>query len=540
MKEQQIAAIYARISKEDADRAKAGDDSESIQNQKLLLIDYATSNGFLVHNIYVDEDMSGFSDRPSFKQMIKDAADGLFNTIICKHQSRFTRDMETVERYIHGYFVEWGIRFISLTDNVDTNVKGNKKARQIYGLINEWYSEDLSENIRAVFRKKMEAGQFLGAFACYGYEKDAKNKHKLVIDNDAAIIVKEIFFLYLEGYGVGSIAAILTQRGIPTPTIHKKEKGLRYHNPAAGIYSEKYGAWSGRTIARILRNEAYTGTLAQGTERKISYKTKKSMPLPKSEWIVIPNNHKPIIETDVFNKVQNLINGRRRRHSNDKGHKSDNLKPHIFAGKLVCADCGGVMQRSGISRDGSSRYVRCTLASKTRKRNCTPHSIRQDRIEDIVKERIRQFINQILEGDSEQKIINGVAARVTAEGSPYPYIKKQVSEISSKISQIQRNIAMAYADKLNEKINEADFQYFKEVFEEEKRSFINKKQYLEAELTKHSLHQNQIDGIVAVLEEFKVMDTLTHEIVNDFIDHVKIGEKNPETGEQTLTIQWII
>ncbi|MCL2376213.1 MAG: recombinase family protein, partial [Defluviitaleaceae bacterium] len=161
MQKQQIAAIYCRLSKEDLDKAHKGDDSESIQNQKLLLVDYAVSNGFLVHNVYVDEDLSGFSDRPAFKQMIKDAASGLFNTIICKSQSRFTRDMGMVERYIHGYFAEWGIRFISLTDGVDTNVKGNKKARQIYGLINEWYSEDLSENIKTVFRKKMEAGQFV-------------------------------------------------------------------------------------------------------------------------------------------------------------------------------------------------------------------------------------------------------------------------------------------------------------------------------------------------------------------------------------------
>ena len=161
------AALYCRLSKEDLE--KSGNESESIQNQKMLLVDYATANDFAIHKIYTDEDKSGFGDRPAFRQMIKDARAGFFNTIICKHQSRFTRDMELVEKYIHGHFVDWGIRFISITDHVDTDIRGNKKARQIHGLINEWYSEDLSENIRAVFRKKMQQGQFIGAFACYGY-----------------------------------------------------------------------------------------------------------------------------------------------------------------------------------------------------------------------------------------------------------------------------------------------------------------------------------------------------------------------------------
>lgn len=130
-----IVAIYCRLSKEDLDKQSKGDDSESIQNQKLLLMDYAMKNEFIIYKIYVDEDFSGFSERPQFKRMVQDAKNGLFNIILCKHLSRFTRDMELVERYIHGLFVEWGVRFISLTDSVDTNVKGNKKARQINGLI---------------------------------------------------------------------------------------------------------------------------------------------------------------------------------------------------------------------------------------------------------------------------------------------------------------------------------------------------------------------------------------------------------------------
>ena len=129
------AGLYCRLSKEDEDKLNKGDDSESIQNQKLLLMDYAMAQGWSVHKIYDDDDRKGFDrDRPKFNQLLEDAERGLFNIVLCKHQSRFTRDMELVERYLHNEFIMWGIRFVSVVDHVDTNVKGNKKARQIYGL----------------------------------------------------------------------------------------------------------------------------------------------------------------------------------------------------------------------------------------------------------------------------------------------------------------------------------------------------------------------------------------------------------------------
>ena len=215
------AAIYCRLSKEDDEKIREGDESESIQNQKMILTEYAARNGFILHEIYADDDYSGLdSDRPAFNQMIRDAKKGLFNTIICKTQSRFTRDMEVVEKYLHGLFPLLGIRFIGVVDHVDTNNRGNKKARQINGLINEWYCEDLSESIKSVYKSKMQQGQFLGAFAPYGYIKDPQDRHRLIIDNEAAQVVKKIFQLYLEGFGVQKIRNKLYEEGIPTPTVY--------------------------------------------------------------------------------------------------------------------------------------------------------------------------------------------------------------------------------------------------------------------------------------------------------------------------------
>ena len=166
------AAIYCRLSRED-DNLACDEVSESIQNQQKLLCEYAKKNGFSVYCMYVDENYSGLDNtRPAFCRMIEDARCGRFDTILCKNQSRFTRDMETAQYYLNEVFPLWHVRLIGICDGVDTNDMKNLRLRQINGLINEWYSEDLSDNIRQILRDKMMRGQFIGSFACYGYTKD--------------------------------------------------------------------------------------------------------------------------------------------------------------------------------------------------------------------------------------------------------------------------------------------------------------------------------------------------------------------------------
>ncbi len=240
-----LCAIYCRLSKEDEDKQQL--ESESIQNQKSMLVKYAVERGWDIYNLYCDEDFSGAdSHRPDFNQMLKDAEAKRFQIILCKSQSRFTRDMELVEKYIHGKFLLWGIRFIAIADNVDTDVKGNKKARQINGLINEWYLEDLSENIRLVFDFKRRQGQYIGGFPIYGYQKDPTDKNKLVMDETAAGVVRQIYDWYLEGNGVQHIAYLLNQRG--AISLHesgfpcgKRRHDTKAEDPATGAGAPGHG-----------------------------------------------------------------------------------------------------------------------------------------------------------------------------------------------------------------------------------------------------------------------------------------------------------
>lgn len=312
-----LAAIYCRLSKEDSGREE-GTNSESIVNQKKLLTDYAAKQDFKIFDYYIDEDRSGLDrERPEFLRLIEDARLGRFGVVLCKTQSRFTRDMEMVEKYIHGLFPLWGIRFISVVETYDTAVKGNKKARQISGLVNEWYCEDLSENIRAVLHKKMRDGEFIGSFACYGYVKSA-DRHGLLIEEETAEVVRRIYQMYLEGDSCRVIAAKLTGERILTPTAWKLRKGLNYSNPSAmqGSLAEGDSAeytWSPNTIKRIISNETYTGTLVQGREQKVSFKSKKIKTVPREAWIRVENHHPAIIDRGVFKSVEALRADKRKR-----------------------------------------------------------------------------------------------------------------------------------------------------------------------------------------------------------------------------------
>ena len=201
------AAIYCRLSEEDRNKQCATDDSNSIQNQKAMLLQYAAEMGWEIYRIYSDDDYTG-SDRrrPEFVRLLADAEQRKFDIVLCKTQSRFTRELELVEKYIHGLFPIWGIRFVSIVDNADTANKGNKKSRQINGLVNEWYLEDMSENIRSVLTNRRENGFHIGAFALYGYKKDPEQKGHLIIDEEAAAVVREVFTLFASGMGKTAIA----------------------------------------------------------------------------------------------------------------------------------------------------------------------------------------------------------------------------------------------------------------------------------------------------------------------------------------------
>ena len=384
-------AIYCRLSEEDRGKSSVEEDSMSIQNQKSMLIQYASEQGWFVYDIYSDDDYAG-SDRkrPEFNRLLSDAKTGCFNIVLCKTQSRFTRELELVETYIHGLFPLWGIRFVSIVDHADTANKGNKKSRQINALVNEWYLEDMSENIRSALTCRRKNGFHIGSFALYGYKKDPDQKGHLLIDEEAAAIVREVFTLYAGGQGKTAIARILNHRGVPNPTEYKRLNGLRYRQP-----SSKTGTlWSYYSISEMLKNEIYTGSMVQGKYGSVSYKTKQNVPRPKNLWYRVENTHAPIIEKDLWVLVQTRLKENTRPFQNGA--------VGLFSGKVRCANCGYTM-RSAKSR--GRHYLTCSTRHISSDA-CIGAFISTDNLEKLVLTQLNRLSDTLLDLEEMEQTLN--------------------------------------------------------------------------------------------------------------------------------------
>ena len=521
-------AIYCRLSDEDRNKSNSFNDSESIQNQKNLLTKYAINNDWDIFKIYSDDDWSGLdSERPEWNLMIKDAETKKFNIILCKSQARFTRDMEAVEKYLHHKFIEWSIRFIGIVDNSDTQNKGNKKQRQIMGLTNEWYCEDISDNIRAVFDAKRNEGKFIGSFATYGYMKDPKNKNKLLVDNEAAQVVQMIFDWYINGYGTQHIAFMLNEKGILNPTKYKQEAGLNFKN---SFESNDLGLWNKTTVKRILKNEIYIGNMVQGIRRKVSYKSKKIIATPKNEWIKVENTHNPIIEKRLFDEVQRRIIQRQR--STGEG------QAHIFATKVRCADCGNTMSKLTTFRGNKKlySYLRCKVYATTGNKSlCTSHSIRLDNVIDVVSIKLKEYINMFLDESS-------VFSRLQAEeeiNKQQQNFKRQLLNIEKQMNQNSLVLKNLYLDKVNGIITNEQFIELNKNFSDEKIALNLRKEELENSILHLKEKAKDINNWVEIVKQYKDFNELTHSMVSEFIDYIEIGEKDKETREQKIKIHWL-
>lgn len=515
-------AIYCRLSEEDKNKVNSSDDSESIQNQKSMLINYANEKGWCLYDIYVDDDYSGIdSTRPDFNRMLKDAEARCFNVILCKTLSRFTRDMELVERYLHNKFIEWGIRFISIVDNADTENKGNKKARQIAGLINEWYLEDSSESIRAVFLNKKKTGQYIGSFPVYGYQKDPTNKNHLVIDLNTCETVRTMFNMYLNGYTTPKIALYFNNEGIPSPTKYKRDNGCTIPS------NTKTELWAKDSILKMLKNQMYIGNMVQNYMRKASYKSSKWISLPPEERIIVEGTHEPIISKDVFWEVQKMISENRKTFKN-------NGTPHCLAGKLRCLDCGSTIYRKTYSSDPARTYFRCKLSAMI-DRGCTPHSILMRDLFKMVTERVRQYLNEYVDFDSLANDIGTVTVLNQRIGS----CRQELACIERGIADKTNMLRDLYTDKYKGIISEEQFVQLNETFAKEQKQLENRQRNLNTEINLLVDEELQENRKAIIIDKYKNFTELNHELVRALIDYIEVGEKNPETRKQEIRIHWL-
>lgn len=452
--------------------------------------------------------------------MIDAAKEKKFQIILCKTQSRFTRDMELVEKYIHGLFPIWGIRFIAVADNADTEVKGNKKARQINGLVNEWYLEDLSENIRMVFDMKRRQGQYIGGFPIYGYQKDSKDHNHLIIEPEAARIVRQIFQWSLEGHGKQEIAKMLNDQGIPNPTRYKTEHGWASGHPV----SNNHGLWNKTTVWRILRNEMYTGVMLQGRRKKVSYKSKVVIDVPEEQWFRVEGAHEAIIDRELFEKVQQ---GLRLRSKTDGTGEA-----HLLSGLVKCMDCGSTMSKTTNCQQGRPRvsYLRCKLyADSGREKLCTRHSIRLNRLIELVSERIRYYVQNYYKLEDLDIQPPPDTRREALEQE-----QKSLTAQLEKRSQALKNL---YLDKVSGVLSEGQFMELNQDFLAEKKRLERRLAQIDQELGKHVESLDQA-AVMERAKELLKLESIPRELVVTLIEKIEVGEKDRESGNQEIRITW--
>lgn len=504
-----VCAIYCRLSREDEE--KTGE-SESIQNQKSMLIHYAAEQGWDIWQIYCDEDYSGVDrERPGWNAMLEAAEQRRFQIILCKTQSRFTRDMELVEKYIHGLFPLWGIRFVSVVDHTDTENRGNKKARQISGLINEWYLEDLSDNVRAVFAQKRRTGQYIGSFAPYGYRKDPADHNRLLIDEAAAETVRLIFRLFLGGTGVGQIAGILNGRGILSPAGYRRS---RSPSPPGNARINASGLWSHTAVGRILRNEVYIGTTVQGLRRKASYKSKQLLSVPPEEWVRVAGTHEPVIERGAFDEVQRLIGRKNRQDAAGRVHP--------LAGLVRCLDCGGAMQRLTTTYRGTAKsYLECGRYASSRKAPaCTKHTIRLEELNCLIEEKIRAHLSAYCGEDLKTAPVSPSALQSQTAEQELHSLRRQSAALAAAMKTL-------YLDRSGGLITDQEFSELSASLRTDREACSRRI----AELEPLSVDQAAREGPAAPFQ-------VSRGLIRRMVKSIEIGERDPETNRQRVVIHW--
>lgn len=513
------AALYCRLSEEDKNKQSAADESESIQNQKSMLLSYAMEQGWDIYNIYSDDDYAGADrNRPAFLRLLADAEQRKFDIVLCKTQSRFTRELELVEKYIHGLFPLWNIRFVSIVDNADTANRGNKKSRQINGLINEWYLEDMSENIKSVLTDKRKNGLHIGAFALYGYKKDPGRKGHLLIDEEAAAVVREVFTLFSKGYGKTAIARMLNDRGVPNPTEYKRLQGLRYQPPKA-----KTGTlWKYSAIANMLVNEIYIGNMVQGRYGSVSYKTKVNRPRPKAQWYRIPATHEPIIEKELWDRVQFTL--------------AQRAKPFItgeiglFANKARCMYCGSSM-RSSKSR--GQHYLQCANRYVA-KSACIGSFISVAKLEQAVVAECNRLSETYLDQSELQQNI----ACFPAPDKEKPGLETELLSCRKKIAEYAKGIRELYLDKVKGILSENDYLELSHDFVKEKKRLEQLADILQERLRMLEQAAAAGNSPEQFLAQSIRLEHLNREMVEHFIDHILVGKRMPDTQGVPIEIHW--
>ena len=518
MKRQQeeFTALYCRLSQDDGREGE----SNSIVNQKEYLMKYAKEHGFPNPKFYVDDGYTGTNfDRPSFKEMSADIEKGLVKTVIVKDLSRFGRNYIEVGSYSEIIYPEAGVRFIAIMDNVDTGSLESNEFAAFTNLFNEWYPKSTSKKVKEVKKAKGLAGEHLGA-PPYGYLRNPDDKTRWLVDEEAAAVVRRIFLLCMQGYGPTAIADMLWADKVLTPSAYKASKGI-----GVAMVSENPYNWHQSKVVEILEDVAYIGITESFKSTRLGFKSKKRIPTSKDRRAYIENAHTPIIDSEVWEKVQMIRQGKRRRN------RTGNIS--MFSGLLYCADCGAKLNLC-VVRD--KPYFRCAkYKGNSRNKECTQHYIREDALQKLVLKQLQHFLSYLQQFE-RVFIRQQIDATLAERRYELSAKQKQIEKDEKRIKELDRLFRKIYEDNVNGKLNDERFYKLSDGYEAEQEQLKQEIEALTAEVSESDTETTNVAKLIAVTKKYTRIDELTPEVLNAFVDKIIVHEREKKGGRRTQEI----
>lgn len=500
-----ITALYCRLSRDDENEGVSG----SIKNQAEILQQYAAENSFKNTRLFIDDGFSGTTfNRPAFNEIMKLGEEGKIATLIVKDHSRLGRNRLVVGSLLEEEFDRMGIRYIAIMDNIDTK-NGISDLVPMQDWFNEWHAKNTSDKVRKVFKSKGESGKPLTSNPPFGYMKSPDDKYQWIIDEPAAEIVKRIFKMCVSGMGPSQIANKLSAEKVPTPTEYWISVGRKCGKPPSVPFH-----WCPAMIANILKRQEYCGDTVNFRSTTKSFKNKKRVDRPESEWIIFENTHPAIVDRDTFKLVQKIREGRHR--------QTRTGKVSIFSGLVFCEDCGQKMYyQSGKKDRRDPPHFMCSSYSKNPD-TCTSHYIGERTLTNLVLESMRRvFLNiQAFEKEFVRKQVESYGSdkkkELTAKRREFEKAKKRIAEIDKLIQRI-------YEDNVIGKLSDERFATLSNTYETEQKKLKEKlpemESYLEAETDKTVNLQKFVQKVKAITEPTE----LTGELVHEFIDKIVVS-----------------
>ena len=526
VKEDKITALYCRLSRDDEMQG----DSNSIRNQKSILQKYADDGGFTNTAFFVDDGYSGTTfDRPDWNRLMELVDSGKVGTIIVKDMSRLGRDYLKVGMYTEMVFPNAEVRFIAINNGVDSDNQAENDMTPIINIFNEFYAKDTSRKIRAVFKAKGLAGKPLCTNPPYGYIKDPEDRTRWIVDEEAAKVVRDIFRLCVQGYGVSQIANEISKRHIMNPTAHAKANGISI--PDNREDEDNRYKWRGSTISHLLSRQEYLGHTVNFKTYRKSYKQKKQLKNDPENWQIFENTHEAIIDRETFDIVQRIRDGRRR--------VTPMGEMPALSGMVFCADCGAKMYQVRGRSLPQSEYMVCATYRKKGKEICPSHQIRNSVIEKYLLTGIREITEYVRVHEDEFVEMVTRKSRADVERSLRDG-KRELEQSQSRIHKLDDIIRRLYEDNIEGKVSDERLAKMTESYEAEQKTLESRVAQLREQIAAQQESSVNVDRFLALVRRYTDIRELTPEIIHEFVERIEVYQAERVCGKkvQRMRIVW--